>query len=217
MNSGAPSYPAYIPALGNRWQEIDLGKQVYGRLAMPENPRDLLLLVHPGFATVDDENRDFLLAHGHALLNCALLNEEEIRYPDAERNVFRLTERLLQVLAHLLRQPELQLLPLRLCTYGATTPAALRAAVQRDRQVLAIAACAGEIDRAGGDALRHLRQPLLLLHAAGDEGTVAAHARAARHLPTPCTVVELAAGESALLRQAAWPGDGNAGGNSGPA
>ena len=186
------------------WQEIDLGKHVYGRLALPENPRDLLLLAHPGFATVDDENRDFLLGQGHALLNCALLDEGEIRYPDAERNVFRLTERLLQALAHLLRQPALKALPLALCAYDAATPAALRAAVQRDRQVTAIAACGGEIDRAGGEALRYLGQPLLLLHAPDDAAALAAHARAARHLRTPCTLAELKPESAPLLRQAEW-------------
>lgn len=186
------------------WQEIDLGAHVYGRLALPEAPHDLLLLAHPGFATVDDELCDFLLGQGHALLNCALLDEEEIRYPDAERNVFRLTERLLQALAHLLRQPELKALPLALCAYAAATPAALRAAVQRDRQVTAIAACGGEIDRAGGEALRYLSQPLLLLHAPDDSAALTAHARAARHLQHPCTLVELAPESTPLRHQAEW-------------
>lgn len=191
------------------WQEIDLGAHIHGYLAQPEQPRDLLLLAHTGFATVDDENRDFLLQQGHALLNCALLDEVEIRYPDAEHNVFRLGERLLQVLARLLLQPELHALPLVLCAYDASTPAAIRAASQRDRQVTAIAACGGEIDRAGGDALRYLKQPLLLLHAADDQRTLAAHARARRHLHAPCTLTPLAADDKPLLRQAAWVGSGH--------
>lgn len=186
------------------WQEIDLGTHIHGRLALPESPRDLLLLAHAGFATVDDENRDFLLTQGHALLNCALLDEEEIRYPDAKYNVFRLTERLLQALARLLRRPELKALPLILCTDQACTPAAVRAAVQRDQQITAIAACGGDIDRAGGEALRYLKQPLLLLHTADDPRTPAAHARARHHLQAPCTLAQLAADDKPLLRQAAW-------------
>ncbi|WP_371325253.1 hypothetical protein VX159_06980 [Dechloromonas sp. ZY10] len=186
------------------WQEIDLGPHIHGRLALPETPRDLLLLAHTGFVTVDQAQEAFLLGQGHALLNCALLDEEEIRYPDAGNNIFRLSERLLQALAHLLRQSELKALPLALCTYDATTPAAIRTATQRDRQVTAIAACGGEIDRAGGEALRFLGQPLLLLHAADDKRTPVAHARAARHLRAPCSLVMLAADEAPLLKQAAW-------------
>ena len=186
------------------WQDLDLGPRLFARLALPAAARDLLLIAGSGLITVDDEECALLLARQHALLTCALLDEEEIRYPDAVRNVFRLGDRLLQALAHVHRDEGLAALPLVLCCREDVTPAAVRAAAQRDTQVAAIAALGGEIDRAGIERLRLCRAPLLLLHAPEDHQSPAALQRAAPYLSAPCCVRQLAAGEAVLSAQADW-------------
>ena len=81
------------------------------------------------------------------------------------------------------RDGDMEVLPLAIFATGDTSPAAIRAAAQRDTQVQALACHGGLIDRAGLEALKYLSAPLLMLFDAEDRIGPLAAERAARDRP----------------------------------
>lgn len=177
---------------------------LHGDLDLPESARGLILLVRSHHVAVDGIIAANFRAHGYAIFSMELLSTQETQFPDATQNVPRLTQRLLDVLDLIRRDGDMEALPLAIFATGDTSPAAIRAAAQRDTQVQAIACQGGIIDRAGLQALKYLLAPLLMLFDADDEiGPVAAQ-RAAAHLSVEHEIHGLEIGEDALVRVAEW-------------
>lgn len=179
---------------------------LYGQLELPPAAHALIVLARARHQAVDTAIIAHLASRGYALAGLDLLTAQEAHFVDATQNVARLTERLLDLLTLLRRTPGVADLPLGIFASGDSTPAAIRAAAQRDSQVRALACHGGLVDRAGLQALTCLRAPLLLLVDAGDHTARLAFERARPHLQSAQESHELRGGEDPLLRVAAWFG-----------
>lgn len=179
-----------------------------GELALPYAPAQGLIVV-PGCGAGDETARETaellrtLHAEGFATLEIGLLRADECRFADACGHPPLLGERLLAVLSELRRQMLLDAtpaLPIGLATTGATTPPAVRAAAQRDRDVRALVCAGGLVDLAGLQYLKLLEAPLLFLADAGDDAAIANARRAQAHV-TGIFRIEALAGTDAEERQ----------------
>lgn len=178
---------------------------LHGQLEIPDRqPRGLILLARAHHAPVDAVITANLAARGYAIFAMELLSSQESQFADATQNVPRLSQRLLDILSLISRDGDMQDLPLAIFATGDASPAAIRAAAQRDTQVRAVACHGGLIDRAGLQALKLLEAPLLTLFDLDDSAGITAFQRAALHLSDLHESHVLVLGEDPVLRVAAW-------------
>lgn len=177
---------------------------LYGQLDLIERPGGLVLLARARHVPLDAVLAERLNEAGFSSLRMELLTSQEAQFVDATHNVPRLAQRLTDLLELVQRDGDMAGLSLAILANGDTTPAALRAAARRDRQVLALACHGGLIDRAGREALNCLKAPLLVLFDAGDDDARTAFQRALPYLgqaPAECT---LAMGDDPVDALAPW-------------
>lgn len=164
---------------------------LYGWLERPEIPKGLIVLAHAHHVPVDSAIAAYFVARGYAVLTMDLLTSQELQFADAAQNVPRLTQRLIDILELARDDGDMADLPLGLFSTGETTPAAIRAAAQRDQQVVALVCHGGIIDHAGRQALELLAAPLLMIFDTGDSIGPAVFQRARVHLHVPCAMEQL--------------------------
>lgn len=177
---------------------------LHGQLDRPDAPRGLILVARAHHAAVDAAIAANLAARGYAILAMELLSAREIQFTDATQNVPRLAQRLIDVIELIRNDGDMQDLPLALFANGDLTPAAIRAAAQRDKQVRALVCHGGLIDRAGLQAIELLAAPLQMLFDADDEIGRQAYLRAQPHLSGVHEMQVLAPGEDPAAHAAAW-------------
>lgn len=177
---------------------------LHGQYELPDGRRALVLLLRPHHVAGDALLAARLAARGYASLSMELLSAQEMQFADATQNVPRLAQRIVDLLDLVGHDPEFAELPLALFAAGDLTPAAIRAAAQRDAQVAAVVGVGGIVDRAGLNYLQLLAAPLLLLCAADDPAPAAAWQRASRHFAAPHALRPLAPGEDGGGPAADW-------------
>jgi len=177
---------------------------LHAQLDRPDSPRGLVLLASPLRAAVDSLIAANLAARGYAILAAGLLSTQEAQFGDALQNVPRLAQRIIDFLDLIRHDGDMQELPLAVFASGETTPAAIRAAAQRDTQIKVLACHGGIADRAGLQSLQLLAAPLLMLFDADDASGRSAFQRAAAHLGCSHETHVLGPGEDPVLRVAAW-------------
>lgn len=177
---------------------------LHGQLELPDLPKGLVLLARAHHAPIDALIAANLAARGYAILSMELLSSQEIHFADATQNVPRLSQRLLDILNLIRQDGDMQELPLAIFATGDASPAAIRAAAQRDAQVKAVACHGGLVDRAGLQAISLLEAPLLMLFENTDEIGRQAFQRAASHLHAVHEMRILNDTEDPILRVAAW-------------
>lgn len=177
---------------------------LHGHLELPENPKGLILLARAHHAPIDAIITANLAARGYAILSMELLTLQEAQFADATQNVPRLSQRLLDILDLIRHDGDMQELPLAIFATGDATPAAIRAAAQRDMQIKVVVGHGGIIDRAGLQALKLLVAPLSMLFDADDTAAQSAYQRAASHLGCIHEMHRLSPGEDPVIRVAAW-------------
>lgn len=177
---------------------------LHGQLDRPNTPRGLILLARAHHVPVDAVIAAHLAEHGFAILSMELLTSQEAQFADATQNVPRLTQRLLDILDFIHHDGDMEDLPLAILATGDSSPAALRAAAQRDAQVLALACHGGLIDRAGKQALNLLVAPLLMLFDGDDESEENAYQRAAIYLGGIHQMHRLGIGGNLTMPVAEW-------------
>ena len=181
---------------------------LHGQLDLPDHPRDLVLglvlLARSHHAAVDAVIAANFTAHGYATFTMELLSSQEAQFADATQNVPRLTQRLLEVLDLIRQDGDMQDLPLAIYATGDTSPAALRAAAQRDTQVKVLACHGGLIDRAGRQALNLLTAPLVGIFDVDDTIGKVAFQRAASHLKCTQEMHSLDIGQDPVSAAAIW-------------
>ena len=169
---------------------------LHGQFCAPETPRGLVLIVRAHHTPADAALAEQFANQGYATLTVELLSLQEAQFADATQNVPRLATRLLDFLDLARQDGDMQSLPLYLMASGDTTPAAIRAAAQRDTQIWALACHGGIVDRAGLQALQLLVAPLVMLFDADDELGPQAFTRASRHFCCPHEMHRLEQGGS---------------------
>jgi hypothetical protein len=179
---------------------------LHGELFAPDEAQAIVLLARALPGTVDSLIAANLAARGYAILSIELLTQQESHFPDATLDVARLTLRLLDMMDLLRKEVRFADLPLGIFATGDVTPAAVRAAAQRDRQIQALACHGGLIDRAGLQALNLLSAPLLMLQDPADSIGQTAFQRALRHLHGVHETHQLGPAEDPVIRVAAWFG-----------
>ena len=112
---------------------------LHGQVDLPEAPKGLILLARTQHTPVDAIITASFAARGYATLSIELLTMHEAQFADATQNVPRLSQRLLDILDLIAHDGDLQGLPLAIFACGDASPAAIRAAAQRDRQVMVVA------------------------------------------------------------------------------
>lgn len=177
---------------------------LHGQLEMPDNARGLVLLARSHHAAVDTIIAANLAIRGYAIFGMELLTSQEAHFADATQNVPRLTERLIDIFDLIRHDGDMEALPLAIFASGDATPAAIRAAAQRDTQVKVLACHGGLIDRAGLQALKLLASPLLMLFDADDEIGKTAYLRASAYLSTIHEMHALNLAEDPVIRVASW-------------
>ena len=175
-----------------------------GQLTRPSQPHALILIANPAAEATTGQSLLPLAEQGLAILELNLLTQQETHYADASQDVHRLTQRLILALDFIRGDGDTADLPLAIIAIGDATPAAIRAATQRDQQVQAVIAYGGLIDRAGRQALEWLSAPLLMLFAAEDELGRQAFARAQSHFSVAVEVHQLANGDAGLALVNEW-------------
>lgn len=159
---------------------------LYGWINRPEHAAGLVLLAHAHHAPSDSLIANDLAAHGYAVLTMDLLTAQELQFADATQNVPRLTQRLIEMLDFTRIDGDMADLKLAIVATGDTTPAAIRAAAQRDQQITALVCHGGIVDHAGRQALDLLAAPLLMLFDEDDTIGPAVFQRARGHLHATC-------------------------------
>lgn len=177
---------------------------LHGQLDRPDNARGLILLARSHHAAVDTIIAANLAARGYAIFAMELLTTQEAQFVDATQNVPRLTQRLIDIFDLIRHDGDMEELPLAVFASGDATPAAIRAAAQRDTQVKALACHGGLIDRAGLQALKLLVAPVLMLFDADDEIGKTAYLRASSYLDTIHEMHSLDIAEDPVIRVASW-------------
>lgn len=177
---------------------------LHGQFERPAHARGLVLLARSHHAAVDSKIADNLANHGYATLGMELLTAQEAQFIDATQNVPRLTQRLIDIFDLIRHDGDMEELPLGVFANGDTTPAAIRAAAQRDNQVQALACHGGLIDRAGLQALKLLTAPLLMLFDDQDESGLIAWQRAEPYLQTAHDMHRIQMAEDPVLPVASW-------------
>lgn len=177
---------------------------LHGQLILPGVARGVVLLAHAHHAPVDEVIATHLVDRGFAFLSMDLLSAQEAQFVDAPQNVPRLTQRLIDLLNFAQRDGDLLDLPIAMLAAGDASPAAVRAAAQRDLQIHALACHGGLIDRAGRQALEILGAPLLMICDADDDMAPLSYQRAAVHLHGTHKLQVLGAAETAVEAAADW-------------
>jgi len=177
---------------------------LHGQLELPEEPRGLILVARAHHAAQDVAISSCFGEFGFATFTMELLTAQEMQYSDATQNVPRLTQRLIDILDMIRIDGDMEKLPLAIFTTGDVAPAAIRAAAQRDTQVMAVACHGGLIDRAGGQALDLLIAPLLMIFNADDLAGNAAWQRAASRLACTHEMQIIDIGEDPAKPAASW-------------
>lgn len=177
---------------------------LHGQFERPAAAHGLVLLARAHHAQIDSFIAANLANRGYAILGIELLSSQEAKFVDATQNVPRLAQRLLDILDLIRHDDDMRELPLAIFATGDTTPAAIRAAAQRDSQVKVLACHGGIIDRAGRQSLNLLVAPLLMLFDATDDVAPPAFLRAANHLGGVHEMHVLNPGEDPVSRVAAW-------------
>ncbi len=177
---------------------------LHGQLDRPDNARGLILLARSHHAAVDTIIAANLAARGYAIFAMELLTTQEAQFVDATQNVPRLTQRLIDIFDLIRHDGDMEELPLAVFASGDATPAAIRAAAQRDTQVKALACHGGLIDRAGLQALKLLVAPVLMLFDADDEIGKTAYLRASSYLDAIHEMHSLDIAEDPVIRVASW-------------
>jgi hypothetical protein len=177
---------------------------LHGQLELPETPCGLVLIARSHHAAQDTAISSSFGEFGFTTFTMELLTAQEMQFADATQNVPRLTQRLIDLFDLIRIDGDMEKLPLAIFTTGDVAPAAIRAAAQRDTQVMAVACHGGLIDRAGGQALQLLSAPLLMLFDADDQIGLAAYQRAASHLECLHDMQPVAPGEDPVRPAAAW-------------
>ncbi len=130
-----------------------------------------------------------------------LLTEGESCVRSWNTDVALLSERLRRVMRWLESRPDLSALPVALVGYGAAGPAALRVAAELPSRVAAVVLWDSQPDLAW-DALRTLRNPVLLISPSEPEQTLRSNRWSAPLLKN--ARLEIVAGSSSLLGTEAW-------------
>jgi len=177
---------------------------LHGQLERPDFPRGLILLARSHHVPLDTVTTARLAAQGYAVFVMELLSAHELQFADATQNVPRLALRLIDNLDMIRNDGDMQDLPLGIIASGDITPAAIRAAAQRDAQVKAVVCHGGLIDRAGVQALDLLVAPLLMLFDADDIIGETSYQRATSHLRCIHERRVLEISEDPVLPVAAW-------------
>lgn len=177
---------------------------LHGHIDMPDNPHGLILLARAHHAPADIFITANLAARGYAIFFMELLSAREAQFADASQNVPKLTQRLLDMLDLIRTHGATQDLPLAIFASGDATPAAIRAAAQRDIQVRALAGHGGIVDRAGLQALNLLSAPLMMLFDSDDSPGRNAFQRAMPHLTCVHEMHTLNSGDDPVPHVAAW-------------
>jgi hypothetical protein len=177
---------------------------LHGQLERPDSPRGLLLIARAHHTASDAIIAGNFAELGYATITMELLSAQEMQFVDATQNVPRLTQRLIDILDLIRNDGDMEQLPLAIFTTGDVAPATIRAAAQRDAQVMALACHGGLIDRAGVQALELLAAPLLMLLDADDSLGQTAYQRAVSHLRCINTVEIMAMGDNPTPAIARW-------------
>lgn len=178
--------------------------RLHGRLELPESPRGLVLLARALRAPVDTIVAGRLAARGYAVLIMELLTTQEAQFVDATQNVPRLAQRLISLLDLVRDDGDTENLPLAIYALGDSSPAALRAAAQRDAQVRALACHGGLLDHAGLQSLTLNQAPLLMLIDTTDQTGQTAWQRTAAHLQCAHEMHVLGPLEDPVTHIASW-------------
>lgn len=174
------------------------------QLVLPFEPRAVALLAQLQPNPTDAVIAANLAARHYGILSLPLLTGRESHFPDTHHNVALLTQRLLLGLDLLHRDGETEGLPVVLYATGHGTPAAIRAAAQRDSQVRVVACHGGLIDLAGLQYLNLLGAPLLVLVDRDDPVSATAYRRAEKHLTPAHQMIAIEPLENPSSRVASW-------------
>lgn len=178
---------------------------LHGQMTLPaETTCATILLARSHHSPMDSVIAEHLAAHNYAILTMDLLTSLENQFVDATQNVPRLTQRLIDLLDLARRDYELAELPFGIFATGDASPAAIRAAAQRDIQIRAVVCHGGLIDRAGKQALEFMTAPLLMLGDLADEPVKTAYEHARPHLTTTHEFHELGPAEDPIAQATAW-------------
>lgn len=157
-------------------------------LTRPGNPRDLVVALLGDSPTDRTAFIDALVDRSYAVLQVDLLGAHGVHHADGEWNAAMLGHRLIDVLDFIRNDGDTVGLPVGFYAENHASPAAIRAAAQRDRTVHAVIANGGLIDHAGVEYLEALAAPLLVLVDAEDAVTEASSRRALQHVRAPWDV-----------------------------
>ena len=177
---------------------------LHGQMNVPPAAHAAILLARSHQTPIDAIISANLANRGYAILSMDLLSSQEAHFADATQNVPRLAQRLIDLLDLARRDDSLSSLPIGIFATGDASPAAVRAAAQRDTQIRAVACHGGQIDRAGKQSLEFLRAPLLMLGDPADTAAKSSYALARPLLTPPHEFHELGPAEDPVLRVAAW-------------
>lgn len=177
---------------------------LHGQISHPPGARAAILLARAQHVAVDTIIAANLANRGYAMLSMELLTHHEAQFADATHNTPRLAQRLIDILDLVRRNPLLADLPFAIYATGDSSPAAVKAAAQRDEKIRALACHGGYIDRAGKQSLELLAAPLLMLADPADQAVKASYERAKPFLHPPLEFHELGPAEDPVMRVAAW-------------
>lgn len=175
-----------------------------GKLQPASAAHAAIFVVATSNAPVDAGIAANLVEAGYNLLSMDLVTTQEARFSDADENIPRLTQRLIELLDITRNDADIAGLPLGILASGHACAAALRAAARRDNQVRAVICLNGQIDRAGREALSWLDAPLLLLDNTQDLAIRTCYERAHAYLASEHEFHPLAAGENPVVPVVNW-------------
>jgi pimeloyl-ACP methyl ester carboxylesterase len=163
--------------------------QLDADLRLPAKPRGLIVFAHGSgssrFSPRNTAVAEALVDAGYATLLLDLLTEEEAPQRANVFDIELLSERLLEAIAWVRAEPDLETLPIGL--FGASTgaAAAISAAATRPDQVAAVVSRGGRPDLAH-DALERLQAPTLLIVGGDDRQVLAMNREAMQRMRGPC-------------------------------
>lgn len=172
-------------------------------LTRPEVPRALIVIIHAGTSLPDATLIADFSGHPWAILTVDLLTAEESRTHSDEEKAAQLRQRLISVLDFVRNDGDTAGLPVGFYAVGRATPAAIRAAAQRDATVRAVVVHGGLIDHAGREYLEALVAPLLVLVDPEDANAERVAHAAFPHLGSPHALYRLENGDAGS-KPASW-------------
>ena len=141
--------------------------------------------------------------HNFARLTIDLLTAHETNFPDHQQNAPLLALRLVNILDYLPDDGDTEGLHIGIYASDHATPAAIRAAAQRDTAVQAIVVNGGIIDHAGLHYLEALAAPLLVIVNPDENDVAVATQRAFQHIQ-PVHEMHQIETDAAASEAAAW-------------